>query len=75
MNKQAKRSTVGGQGVLGGVMMRSPKKAALAVRKQDGAIAVKTWEAGEAEPGHNPQRHTLTQEGQERAGREGSAHM
>jgi len=44
MNKQAKRSTVGGQGVLGGVMMRSPKKAALAVRRQDGGIAMKTWE-------------------------------
>ena len=44
MNKQAKRSTVGGQGVLGGVMMRSPKKAALAVRKSDGDIAIKQWE-------------------------------
>ena len=44
MNKQAKRSTVGGQGVLGGVMLRSPKKAALAVRKSDGDIAIKQWE-------------------------------
>ncbi len=44
MKKEVKRSTIGGQGVLDGVMMRSPKKGALAVRKKDGSIAVKEWE-------------------------------
>lgn len=43
MKKEVKPSTIGGQGVLDGVMMRSPKKGALAVRKKDGSIAIKDW--------------------------------
>ena len=34
---------MGGQAVLEGVMMRSPHRVAVAVRKPDGEIAVKTY--------------------------------
>lgn len=36
--------SIGGQGVIEGVMMRAPKTSALAVRREDGSIATKTWE-------------------------------
>lgn len=39
-----KKSSVGGQGVMDGIMMRSPKKSALAVRKADGEIELKVWQ-------------------------------
>ncbi|MBC8538293.1 DUF1385 domain-containing protein [Christensenellaceae bacterium NSJ-63] len=39
-----KKSSIGGQGVLDGVMMRSPKTSALAVRKESGEIVTKKWE-------------------------------
>lgn len=39
-----KKSTIGGQGVLNGIMMRSPERSALAVRKDDGDIALEVWE-------------------------------
>ncbi len=35
---------IGGQGVLEGVMMRSPAHSALVVRKEDGSLAVKEWD-------------------------------
>lgn len=38
-----KVSTIGGQGVLEGVMMRAPETSALAVRKESGEIATKVW--------------------------------
>jgi len=38
-----KKSTIGGQGVLDGVMMRSPAKSALAVRAASGELLTKTW--------------------------------
>lgn len=44
-----KSCNIGGQGVLEGVMMRSPEQSALAVRKADGSIATKKWK--------NPQKH------------------
>ncbi len=38
-----KKSSIGGQGVLDGVMMRSPETSALAVRKSSGEIVTKKW--------------------------------
>lgn len=38
-----KSCNIGGQGVLEGVMMRSPEYSALAVRKADGSIETKKW--------------------------------
>ena len=38
-----KSCNIGGQGVLEGVMMRSPEYSALAVRKEDGSIVTKKW--------------------------------
>lgn len=38
-----KSCNIGGQGVLEGVMMRSPEYSALAVRKADGSIVTKKW--------------------------------
>ncbi len=38
-----KKSTIGGQGVMDGVMMRSKDIGALAVRKNSGEIVTKTW--------------------------------
>lgn len=38
-----KSCNIGGQGVMEGVMMRSPEKSALAVRKADGSIETKKW--------------------------------
>ncbi len=37
------RTMVGGQAVIEGVMMRGKDKAAVAVRKTDGSIAVEQW--------------------------------
>ena len=44
MNENIRKTTIGGQGVLNGIMMRSPGKTALAVRKDDGDIELSTWE-------------------------------
>lgn len=38
-----KNCAIGGQGVLEGVMMRSPEKSALAVRREQGDIVTKQW--------------------------------
>lgn len=43
MKEKEKKCTIGGQGVLEGVMMRSPEKSALAVRKETGELVTKTW--------------------------------
>ncbi|MBE6882989.1 MAG: DUF1385 domain-containing protein [Ruminococcaceae bacterium] len=40
----AKKTSIGGQAVIEGVMMRGPKKTALSVRMQDGTIDTETWE-------------------------------
>lgn len=42
--KEVKYCSVGGQGVLEGVMMRAPEKSALCVRRADGTIATKVWD-------------------------------
>ncbi len=42
--KKTNYCSVGGQGVLEGVMMKAPKTSALAVRRADGSIATKVWE-------------------------------
>lgn len=38
-----KKCSIGGQGVMEGVMMRSPEDSALAVRREDGSIVTKKW--------------------------------
>jgi len=38
-----KKTSIGGQGVLEGVMMRAPKKSALAVRKENGELTLDEW--------------------------------
>ena len=38
-----KVSSIGGQGVLEGVMMKAPETSALAVRKESGEIVTKVW--------------------------------
>lgn len=38
-----KKTTIGGQGVFEGVMMRAPEKSALAVRREDGSINLDEW--------------------------------
>ena len=42
--QKKKRTAIGGQGVLEGVMMRSPEKGALAVRRETGEISTKSWD-------------------------------
>ena len=42
MNKQHKTS-IGGQAVIEGIMMRGPERTSLAVRIPDGSIDVETW--------------------------------
>ena len=39
-----RKTNIGGQGVLDGIMMRSENKCALAVRKEDGDIELDVWE-------------------------------
>ena len=43
MNKQH-RTSIGGQAVIEGIMMRGPEKTALAVRVPDGSVDVETWD-------------------------------
>ena len=38
-----KKTSIGGQAVLEGIMMRGPLESALSVRKQDGTILTETW--------------------------------
>lgn len=42
-----KRTSIGGQALIEGIMMRGVSKAAMAVRKKDGSIAVEEWELKE----------------------------
>ena len=42
--KKQKRTTIGGQAVIEGIMMRGVNRSAMAVRKTDGGIAVEEWE-------------------------------
>ncbi len=44
VSEQAEKTNVGGQAVIEGVMMRSPSRVSVAVRKTNGVIAVKTKE-------------------------------
>ncbi|MBQ9942402.1 MAG: DUF1385 domain-containing protein, partial [Christensenellaceae bacterium] len=41
--EKSTKCSVGGQGVLDGVMMRSPETSALAIRKSSGEIVTKVW--------------------------------
>lgn len=43
MSKQHKTS-IGGQAVIEGIMMRGPEKTSLAVRLPNGSLDVETWE-------------------------------
>ncbi len=47
-NKQGKahKTTIGGQALIEGVMMRGPYTSAMAVRKPDGSIYTETWSTG-----------------------------
>ena len=40
----AKRTSIGGQALLEGIMMRAPKKSAMAVRNLQGEIVLEEWE-------------------------------
>lgn len=39
-----RRTSIGGQALIEGIMMKGPSKGAMAVRKKDGEIEVETWE-------------------------------
>ncbi len=41
-----KKTSIGGQALIEGVMMRGPETSAMAIRKPDGSIEVETWETG-----------------------------
>ena len=43
MSKQH-RTSIGGQAVIEGIMMRGPEKTSLAVRIPDGSVDVEVWE-------------------------------
>lgn len=45
-NKEIKKTSIGGQAIIEGVMMRGPHKTAMAVRKSDGEIIVETNDNG-----------------------------
>ena len=44
MSKEKMKTSIGGQAVIEGVMMRGPEKTAMAVRQPNGEIAVEVWE-------------------------------
>lgn len=44
MSKQPFKTSIGGQALIEGVMMRGPEQSAMAVRLPDGEIDVETWE-------------------------------
>ena len=44
MNKETKKTTIGGQALIEGVMMKGVKSASMAVRQSDGTIDVQTWQ-------------------------------
>ncbi len=43
-NSCAKKTSIGGQALLEGIMMRGPKKSAMAVRDPDGVIVLEKWD-------------------------------
>ncbi len=43
-----KKTSIGGQALIEGIMMRGPKKTAMAVRHTSGEIRIKEWETGSA---------------------------
>lgn len=45
MSKEKMKTSIGGQAVIEGVMMRGPEKTAMAVRQPDGKIALELWNA------------------------------
>ena len=45
--KPQKKTSIGGQALIEGVMMRGPHTSAMAIRKPDGQITVETWDTGE----------------------------
>ncbi len=44
MSKEQMKTSIGGQAVIEGVMMRGPEKTAMAVRRPNGEIALEEWE-------------------------------
>lgn len=48
MSKQAFKTSIGGQALIEGVMMRGPEKTAMAVRLPDGEIDVENWDSPSA---------------------------
>ena len=44
--KPQKKTSIGGQALIEGVMMRGPYVSAMAIHKSDGEITVETWETG-----------------------------
>jgi len=46
INKCCKKTSIGGQALIEGVMMRGPKKTAMAVRNPAGEIVMEEWENG-----------------------------
>lgn len=46
----ARKTSIGGQALLEGIMMRGPKMSAMAVRKPDGEIVLEKWETSSKKP-------------------------
>ncbi len=44
MEKEQFKTSIGGQALLEGIMMKSPKKGSMAIRKPDGDIYIETWD-------------------------------
>ncbi|MBR7092847.1 MAG: DUF1385 domain-containing protein [Clostridia bacterium] len=44
--QSCKKTSIGGQALIEGVMMRGPRKSAMAVRQSTGSITVETWPTG-----------------------------
>ncbi len=50
MNNTAKKTSIGGQALIEGVMMRGPEKTAMAVRHTSGEIRIDEWENAKNKP-------------------------
>ena len=46
--EKSKKTSIGGQALIEGIMMRGPKKSAMAVRDPDGEIVMEKWDTKSA---------------------------
>ena len=44
--KEIKKTSIGGQALIEGVMMKGPRISAMAIRQQNGEIITETWDSG-----------------------------